>query len=467
MALLTKRRAKPLAVTSFALLLLTLRAAAGCGTPPTAGDSGAPPETPRADAQTDSAIPVSRDASTPTESGPTDAAGTSDSSELGDVATGDASPVAPPGPWDLLSSNYSHTCATTTNGGLYCWGSNFYGELGLRPRGVGTEKNKPNLVPSFPPVGQRIRLLATRFSVTCAVLSPSEELYCWGENSGGYLGVGTNPGFNPEFASVTTPTRISGFPSGQTIASLTLGFWYGCAKLSPSGSLSCWGRTEWSDTTYPPSQAPHEVPNFPPPGTTIQEVVTPGDTEACARVAPTNQVFCWSKATGGLDSAPLPMTAPAIVPDTSVALLSSSGLSRVCAQLVPSGSIGCWWTNKIVQRVQPVLPAGATVERMRVSGGSNVSSTHVCYVASSNAIYCWGDNSNGELGLGPGAPFAVSTPTPIPSFPPAGQRPELQDACTILRPSNRIYCWGKNYSGVAGVGTTTAVLSPTEVLPPP
>jgi alpha-tubulin suppressor-like RCC1 family protein len=83
--------------------------------------------------------------------------------------------------WGRISSGAHHTCAIQA-GELWCWGYNFYGSLGL---GDEVDRDAPAHVGSA----------ATWATVdaggdhTCAVRT-NGDLWCWGSNAYGQLGMG-------------------------------------------------------------------------------------------------------------------------------------------------------------------------------------------------------------------------------------------------------------------------------------
>lgn len=69
-------------------------------------------------------------------------------------------------------------------------------------------------------------------------------------------------------------------------------------------------------------------------------------------------------------------------------------------------------------------------------------------------VYCWGNNSVGQLGLAPNekSPFASA----IAGLPPiAGVAFSGAHACALTL-SGEVYCWGMNDSKQAGDGTSNA-----------
>ncbi|MBK8256115.1 MAG: hypothetical protein IPK82_26030 [Polyangiaceae bacterium] len=84
-----------------------------------------------------------------------------------------------------------HTCAVKKSGDLYCWGSNGFGQLGL---GTTTTATSPQKVPGTLPY----LVAAPGNEHTCAIQT-SGKLYCWGASYSAQLGVGV------PFLSAPTP----------------------------------------------------------------------------------------------------------------------------------------------------------------------------------------------------------------------------------------------------------------------
>ena len=84
-----------------------------------------------------------------------------------------------------IASNYHHTCALLADKTVRCWGHNVYGQLG---NGTKIDSNVPVLVSNLTNV---TAIAAGPASHTCALLA-DKTVRCWGENSYGQLGNGTN-----------------------------------------------------------------------------------------------------------------------------------------------------------------------------------------------------------------------------------------------------------------------------------
>jgi alpha-tubulin suppressor-like RCC1 family protein len=126
-----------------------------------------------------------------------------------------------------IAAGGNHTCALTRGGGLKCWGSNKYGQIG-----DGSLENRPE------PVG--VSGLASgvdSFSLgafhTCAIAGAA--LKCWGWNAYGQLGDST-----PTDRAAPVDVRwLAGTP-----AAVSAGADFTCAILR-AGNLRCWGNNEF------------------------------------------------------------------------------------------------------------------------------------------------------------------------------------------------------------------------------
>ena len=96
----------------------------------------------------------------------------------------------------------------------------------------------------------------------------------------------------------------------------------------------------------------------------------------------------------------------------------------------------------------------------------SVGNSHSCAIASNNQVYCWGDNTYGQLGNGTtessGSPVAVNMSGVL-----SGKTVLQVDAggthTCVLASDNQAYCWGSNTSGKLGNNSTTTALLPVAV----
>ena len=135
--------------------------------------------------------------------------------------------------WAKISAGGSHTLAIKTDGSLWAWGYNYYGQLG---DGTNTNRNTPvqigtatnwasisagNIGGSNSPY---------RFSAFSTATQTNGSLWSWGQNYYGELGDGTNTNRN-------TPEQIG---TATNWASISDGGYHATA-IQKDGSLWAWG----------------------------------------------------------------------------------------------------------------------------------------------------------------------------------------------------------------------------------
>ena len=108
-----------------------------------------------------------------------------------------------------IVAGMNHTCVLATDGTVWCWGDNGYGSVGV------AGGNQPD--PVQVTLGGAATKIAAGGFATCAVLSDN-SVQCWGRNNKGQLGNGTSGS-----VAVTTPVYTSFIPASFTVAHLEIG----------------------------------------------------------------------------------------------------------------------------------------------------------------------------------------------------------------------------------------------------
>jgi hypothetical protein len=156
----------------------------------------------------------------------------------GELGQGDAAPgadravpvsVAPGMAFTEVSTGQGHTCAIALDGSLFCFGRNAGGELGLGA-GMPSQVRTPTRVSTL-----RFRHVAAGQNHTCAIADDG-ALYCWGQDfdNDGYAG----PIGLPGAASYPVPTQVG---DGHDWAAISTDTFHTCG-LRAGGELWCWGR---------------------------------------------------------------------------------------------------------------------------------------------------------------------------------------------------------------------------------
>jgi alpha-tubulin suppressor-like RCC1 family protein len=129
-----------------------------------------------------------------------------------------------------MAAGEVHTCAVSPQNEVWCWGWNFYGQLGE----MGLDQSgHPRLVSGV--AGVQALALSAGNGHTC-VLTTGGSVWCWGRNDYGHLGRGSAGHSGP-------PTVVDGL-TGQPVAALAAGGEHTCALLE-TGQAMCWGRNNF------------------------------------------------------------------------------------------------------------------------------------------------------------------------------------------------------------------------------
>ena len=379
--------------------------------------------------------------------------GRNTSGQLGDGTTTDrTAPVDVVGLTSgvaAVSAGFDHTCAVTTAGGVKCWGSNFFGQLG---DGTGTDSTTPVDVTGLT---SGVAAVSAGDLHTCG-LTTAGGLKCWGHNRSGQLGDGTT-------TTRTAPVDVVGLTGGM--AAVSAGREHTCAPTT-GGGLKCWGRNnvgQLGDGTTATRTTPVDVVWI----TSGVAAVSAGREYTCA-VTTVGGLKCWgSNLRGQLgDGTTLLRTAPEDVLGlaSGVAAVSAGG-SHTCA-LTTAGGLKCWGFNSdgglgdgtTTDRATPVDVAGLTSGVAAVSAGSG----HTCALTTAGGLKCWGFNGFGQLG--DGTTTERTTPVDVSGLTSgvAAVAAGFQHTCAVTT-AGGLKCWGHNGSGQLGDGTTTDRTAPVDV----
>ncbi|MFA4973685.1 MAG: biotin transporter BioY [bacterium] len=356
-----------------------------------------------------------------------------------------------------VSAGSDHTCALLNSGGVKCWGSNHYGQLGDGNSGYDQMETVPVDVVGLSYGGE---VLSAGGDFTCALMT-SGGVMCWGENGDGQIGDGT-------FDDSVVPTDVVDLSSGVSL--ISTGRRHACVVLG-GDNVKCWGYNEFGQLgngTTGNQNTPVDVIGE----SALTQFASAGYSHTCG-LNLSGSAMCWgNNAYGQLGNG---ATSDEHMP-VDVTVVSSGALQTIVAGnfahtcgLLTTGGVKCWGYNELGQ-----LGNGTTsnsISAMDVSGLSSgvldidAGSNFTCALLVTGAVKCWGDNSYGQLGNGSTGGYET-TPVDVVGLSSGVSSIDVgssSHACAVMT-AGTVKCWGRNLEGALGDGTTTNSNTPVDVV---
>ncbi|XP_033110754.1 secretion-regulating guanine nucleotide exchange factor-like [Anneissia japonica] len=353
--------------------------------------------------------------------------------------------------------------------GLFSWGANSYGQLGI---GNTTDKFIPQRVESFPSEAIKCIKGGGGHSV---VVAKSGNVYVCGWNSKGQLGLGHRD-------NQLTFQKISGIPA---ISDVSCG-WEHTLAITENGKLYSWGGNNFR-------QLGHNQENLVETPKQVQAMAdyTIVDIAAGLRhsVALTNtgKVWVWGAGSKGQlgiliqGNIPSLIVAPQQVPLPNITVKQVACGSFHSIAVTDDDKLMVWGCNKRGQLGElPYVPdTGEGTENIsqpkqlpsiaknitRVISGWNHCIIQTC----DGSLFSWGRADYGQLGRIPEVPMLASQPyaegccyipKPVEFEEKASQIACGSEHCLALTVNIHLYAWGWNEHGTCGDGSTTNVYTP-------
>ena len=319
--------------------------------------------------------------------------------------------------WKAAAVGAYYTLALGSDGNLYAWGYNHFGELGN-----GDTASSSTLVKVSMPAGVTAwTAIAAGDSFNLAIGSDG-NVYAWGANSQGQLGNGTTN-------NSTTPVEVS-LPTGVKAVAISAGEQFGAA-IGSDGEIYVWGTndngqlgTGTSAPKYSATPLAVSLPN----GVTPKSIST--GRSYCLVIGSDGNIYGWGGNTSG--------------------------------QLANSTTFGTLAYTPVVAS----KPAGVTSWQKAMGGGEGFS----LGIGSDGKLYAWGYNGLGELGIGNTTATKAPNDTAYVVKLPTGVTPEDMAAgnysdYAVGNQGDTVYAWGYNQQGQLGINNTVLdKLTPVEVL---
>ncbi|XGC81435.1 RCC1 domain-containing protein [Bdellovibrio bacteriovorus] len=325
--------------------------------------------------------------------------------------------------WSFITGGLGFACGIK-DGGLYCWGDNPDGQLGI---------NDPALVKKYSPQrvgnGTSWSDVAGGVFATCGIKSGS--LYCWGGDMNGELGNG--PGST---ATLLVPTKVGTSSNWTEIAAGPVSF---CGI--DGGKLFCWG-----DNVDTPQQVG---------ASSTWQTLGMGAWHTCGIDG--GKLFCWGTGGDGQlgDGLAQDSATPVQVGTSTAWTAIGAGIGHSCG--LNSGKLFCWGDDSAgavgngAASANVLIPEQIGVSTSWETLSVSALSEHSCAI-NSGKLYCWGSNPVGQVGNG--TYDDVDAPVQIGS---SENWTKLGNgdyhSCGIN--NGRLHCWGDNWYGQLAVPNPT------------
>ena len=348
--------------------------------------------------------------------------------------------------WTGIAAGYNHTLGIQTDGTLWAWGRNDYGQLG---DGTNTNKNVPTQIGT----DTDWKLVAAGDNHTMAIKN-NGTLWAWGRNNYGQLGDGTTVNKN-------TPFLVNNDSDWKTI-SLDYEF---TIALKNNGTLWGWGKNNTKQLGNP-NTAPIYLPTQIGSDSNWKTIDTGFQKSVALKID--NTFWGWGSGANGVfgdGNGNLTLNIPTqTLPNTDWQKTSTGDTTLA---IKADGSLWAWGENSFgsvgngnfLNNGPNYVPnhIGAATDWISVSMGRYASRA----INSGGSLFCWGYNIVGQVGDGTTANRNAPTPVGLGNI-------WLTTSGGLfysigLTTNHTLWAWGDNSYGQLGDGTFTNRLTPTQI----
>ena len=333
--------------------------------------------------------------------------------------------------------------ASASSGGfpIYSWGNNISGQLGLGDYGAGTQRTTPTKVGD---ADNWVQVASA--SGASAAINTYGHLYIWGSSWTSYqMGQGAHP--SPGAGNITVPTRVGTADNWVQVAVRGSAI---AAAINSEGHLYAWGTPIAGNVNVPTRIAP-EI--------TWKRVTVA--TNIFAAISDQGHLYTWgsSNTMSGRDTTLVPVGTPGRVSQRSDWADVSTGGNAVIAR-AEGGEIYSWGNNDAGQLGRVPNAAHPANRPGRVGTASNWVSIGIttgnttAAVNSDGELFTWGSTANGQLGR----PATVAAPANLPGRVGAADNWVFVTSANghflAFNGDSELWSWGNNSDGQLGIGTT-------------
>jgi alpha-tubulin suppressor-like RCC1 family protein len=332
-----------------------------------------------------------------------------------------------------FGAGLGYTCGVSDINTAVCWGDNSSGQISSDAAdSCGATQASCSLVPVVVRRATGDPFVVSAVSAgeksTCAI-DPSGRAFCWGDNSSGQISSDAADSCGATQAPCSLVPVVVRRATGDpfVVSAVSAGEKSTCA-IDPSGRAFCWGDNTLG-TLGTGDQRSSPVP-VPVASSNEFRSVSVGGYHACA-IALDGRAWCWgtnlfgelgsqvaTESCGNLSCA----TRPVLV-STNVSFREISVRGRSSCAIATTGDAWCWGLNDHGQlgsvTTESCAGRACSTTPRRVDGGLrfesiSVGKAHACGTATNGGAYCWGQHTDGALGITTssdvGRPMRVASP---------------------------------------------------------
>jgi len=414
--------------------------------------------------------------------------------------------------WNTVSAGFAHTVALRTDGTLWAWGRNIFGQLG---DGTETNKNTPVqagaskdlatiLVADQSDGAAETWVAVSSGSLHTVAIKANGTLWAWGNNEEGQLGDGTETdrdhpvqvdnsndwaavsaghghtvalkqegtlwawGWNSDgqLGNGTKTSRSAPVQVGpaKDWASASAG-WNHTVALKADSTLWVWGNNKYGqlgDGTRTDRSNPVQV------GNSKDWAAASAGWNYTVALKKDGTLWAWGRNSVGQlgDSTRIDRNTPVQMGSSNVWAAVSAGVMHTVA-LKMDGTIWAWGYNKegqlgdgtdgILSSKSKPVQVGNSKDWAAVSAGFH----HTVAFRMDGTIWAWGGNDCGQLG--DDTATSENSPVQVGASKNWAAVSASYDRTVALKKDGTVWAWGLNNSGQLGDGTKTDRKTPVQV----
>jgi alpha-tubulin suppressor-like RCC1 family protein len=306
--------------------------------------------------------------------------------------------------WKQVTSGSQFTAAIKTDGTLWTWGTNAYGQLGINAAGTTTNRTTP--VTTF--AGGTNWKQVSCGQQHMAAIKTDGTLWIWGGTQSGFSNLGINN-------ASQTQTPVTTFAGGTNWKQVSCGG-YVTAAIKTDGTLWTWGYNSQAQL---------------------------GDNTTTSKLTPVTTFL------GGTNWK-----------QVSSSINKGVGIVHVAA-IKTDGTLWTWGSNNVGQLgnngvgvFTPVTTFAGGTNWKQVACGNN----HTVAIKTDGTLWTWGNNGSGQLGVN----NTTNRNTPVTTFLGGTNWKQVAGGghTSAIKTDGTLWTWGLNNNGQLGDNTVVTRSTP-------